>query len=245
MKILVVDDEKDIVDLISFNLQKEGYEVLIAHNGEEALELLKHTRPDLITLDLMLPGMQGLEVCREIRKNPELALIPIIMITAKSSEIDRIIGLEMGADDYLSKPFSIRELTARISVLFRRMKAQQTVEKAEKSTFSTKDLFINYDAYEFSMGGEKIELSPMESKLLIFLTKNPGRVYSRDQILDRIWQDNTFVTPRSVDVHISRLRSLLEKDPRNPDYILTVRGAGYKFNDSENESKAHKTKRKS
>ena len=230
MKILVVDDEKDIVDLISRSLVREGYEVIPAYTGEEVMELMKSRRPDFVILDLMLPGIQGLEVCKQIRANPDYAQVPILILSAKSSEVDRVLGLEMGADDYMTKPFSMRELISRIAAAFRRIKRHG--HKAEsKQTFTCKGLSVDFDKYEVVAHGKKIDMSPIEVKLLFFFCKNAGRVYSRDQVLDQVWGDEVFVTPRTVDVHISRLRKVIEKDPEKPEYIVTVRGVGYKFDD--------------
>lgn len=227
MTILVVDDEPDIVDLITLSLGREGYGTVSAYSGEEGLELVRTRTPDLLILDLMLPGMQGLEVCRLIRLNPEHADMPILILSAKDTEVDRVLGLEMGADDYVTKPFSMRELTARVRAALRRKTAKK--EKAEEQgKFVHKGLSVDFEKYEILVNGNRVELSPLEIKLLFFLVQNPGRVYSRDQLLNKIWKDS-FVTPRSVDVHISHLRKLIEKDPQNPVYILTVTGVGYKF----------------
>lgn len=228
-RILMVDDEKDIVDLVAYNLEKEGYETLKALDGEKALQLVRTKTPDLVVLDLMLPGIQGLEVCKRIRKDPETASIPIIMLTAKGAEIDKIVGLELGADDYITKPFSVKELLARIKAVLRRSEARRAAGQAE--VFEFKGLHINFKSYEVTVDGKRVDLSPTEFRLLKFLSRNPGRVYSREQILDRVWGDEAFVEPRTVDVHIRRLRSRIEHDESSPDYIVTVRGAGYKFMD--------------
>ena len=231
MRILVVDDEKDIVDLISVNLEREGHKVLPAYSGEEALDLIKTKRPDCIVLDLMLPGIQGLDVCKQIRYNSEFSNVPILMLSAKASEVDRVVGFEMGADDYITKPFSVRELISRIRVALKRHNGQQA--KAEpKRTFAYRDLFVDFDKYEVTVRGRRIELSPMEMKLLFFFARNPGRVYTRDQLLYRVWGDEVFVTPRTIDVHVSRLRRLIEENPQNPTYIVTVISVGYKLDDS-------------
>ncbi len=229
MKILVVDDEKDIVDLVSYNLEKEGFAVVKAYNGEEALESVRTKDPDLVILDLMLPGMQGLEVCRSIRNNPRNPFLPIIMLTAKGEEIDRVLGLEMGADDYVTKPFSVRELVARVRAILRR---SETEKRATRETFSFGGLQIDYDSCEVSVAGRKVDLSPTELKLLFFFSRHPGRVYTRDQILDQVWGETAFVTPRTVDVHVRRLRAQIEQDLETPRYVLTVRGIGYKFADT-------------
>lgn len=227
--ILVVDDEKDIVDLVAYNLEKEGFTVIRAYNGEKALEIVKQKNPHLVLLDLMLPGLNGLDVCRIIRSNPEIAAMPIIMLTAKGEDLDKVVGLEMGADDYITKPFSIRELIARVRTVLRRSEVRE--EGVKRRTFTSRDLQINYESYEVTVRGHKAELGPTELKLLMYLAQRPGRAYSRDQLLDQVWGDEAFVEPRTVDVHISRLRAAIEKDTENPEYILTVRGIGYKFAD--------------
>jgi phosphate regulon transcriptional regulator PhoB len=229
MKILIVEDEKDIADLITYNLEKEGFAPLRAYDGENAMALVESEKPDLMILDLMLPGIQGMDICRLIRKNPDTASLPIIMLTAKGEEIDKILGLEMGADDYITKPFSIRELIARIRAVLRRAEDRNPAQ--DKGFFSHNGLGINYDAYEISRNGIRIDLSPTETKLLVFFTRNPGKVFTRNQILDHVWGDHAFVEPRTVDVHVRRLRSRLEKDSENPEFIMTVRGIGYKFMD--------------
>jgi len=229
LKILIVDDEKDIVDLVAYNLEKEGYETLKALDGEKALQLVRTRTPDLVVLDLMLPGIQGLEVCKRIRKLPETSAVPIIMLTAKGEEIDKVLGLEIGADDYITKPFSVKELLARVKAVLRRSEARRAADQAE--LFEFKGLRIDFKAYEVTVDGRKISLSPTEFRLLRFLSRNPGRVYSREQILDRVWGDDAFVEPRTVDVHVRRLRAQIEKDENSPNYIITVRGAGYKFVD--------------
>jgi phosphate regulon transcriptional regulator PhoB len=226
-KVLIVDDEKDIVDLIAYNLEKEGFATLRAYDGEAALGLAKAKKPDLIILDLMLPGVRGLDVCRLIRKSPDTETLPIIMLTARSDQTDKILGLEIGADDYITKPFSVRELIARVRAVLRRW--DERSKTAKTVTFHFKGLHMNYETYEVTVDGRRIEMSPTEIKLLRFLTQHPGRVYTRDQLLDYVWGDEAFVESRTVDVHISRLRAAIEKDKENPQYILTVRGIGYKF----------------
>jgi phosphate regulon transcriptional regulator PhoB len=228
-KILVVDDEKDIVDLITYNLEKEGFTAMKAYDGEDALEVVKSQKPDLVVLDLMLPGMRGLEVCRFIRRNRETESLPVIMLTAKGDHVDRIVGFELGADDYITKPFNVRELIARVRAVLRRAEVRPDADKAE--TFTYRELHVDYRSYEVSVDGGRIDLGPTELKLLLFFTRHPGRVYTRDQLLDYVWGDETFVEPRTVDVHISRLRLAIEKDKEKPQYILTVRGIGYKFAD--------------
>ena len=229
--ILVVDDEKDLVDLISYNLEKDGFTVLKAYDGEEALRLIRTRKPHLVILDLMLPGIQGMEICKLIRNDPENAVLPIIMLTAKGEEIDKILGLEVGADDYVTKPFSVRELLARVHAVLRRSTLQKGVEK--KGMFAYKDLHIDYSSHLVTVKNQKVDLSPTEFKLLKFLALSPGRVYTRDQLLDHVWGDETFVEPRTVDVHVKRLRAQIEENMARPQYVLTVRGFGYKFADIE------------
>ena len=228
-KILIVDDEQDIVELVSYNLEKEGFKTVKAFDGEAALKMVKLQKPDLIILDLMLPKMNGLDVCRAIRRDPETVSLPIIMLTAKGDEVDKIIGLENGADDYITKPFSIKELIARVRSILRRLHDGE--KKTVQEEFQYEGLTINYTSCMVKVSGKQVTLSPTELKLLFFFSRNPGRVYSRSQILDHVWGDDTFITDRAIDVHIGRLRSQIEKDLENPRYILTVRGFGYKFAD--------------
>jgi phosphate regulon transcriptional regulator PhoB len=229
-KILIVDDEKDIADLVAYNLEKEGFDTIKAYDGGDVLKTVKTQKPDLIILDLMLPRMNGLDLCKAIRANPETAHLPIIMLTAKADEVDKIIGLEIGADDYMTKPFSVKELMARVRSIFRRI--QERDKQSVRETFEFEGLTINYTACSVNVAGRPVSLSPTELKLLFFLSRHPGRVYSRDQILNHVWGDDTFITDRAVDVHIRRLRSQIEKDMENPRYILTVRGFGYKFTET-------------
>jgi len=230
-KILVVDDEKDLVDLISYNLEKDGFTVVKAYDGEEALRQVRARKPHLVILDLMLPGIQGMDVCKLIRNDPENAFLPVIMLTAKGEEIDKILGLEIGADDYVTKPFSVRELLARVHAVLRRSTPQKGGTKKEMSAY--KDLHIDYDSHLVTVKNKEVDLSPTEFKLLKFLALSPGRVYTRDQLLYHVWGDETFVEPRTVDVHIKRLRAQIEENMARPQYVLTVRGFGYKFADIE------------
>ena len=228
-KILVVDDEKDIVELISYNLEQEGFAVIKAYDGQMAWERVKTAKPDLVVLDLMIPGIHGLEVCKLIRRDATTQNLPIIMLTAKSDQVDKILGLELGADDYITKPFNVREIIARIRAVLRRYEGRQQKELSE--TFAFHGLSVNFGSCTVAVDGKKVDLSSREFKLLKFFTEHPGRVYSRDQLLDYVWGDEAFVEPRTVDVHISRLRASIEKDKEKPQYILTVRGLGYKFAD--------------
>ena len=228
-KILVVDDEKDIVELISYNLEQKGFAVIKAYDGQMAWERVKTAKPDLVVLDLMIPGIHGLEVCKLIRRDAATETLPIIILTAKSDQVDKILGLELGADDYVTKPFNVRELIARIRAVLRRYEGRQQIELFE--TFAFQGLSVNFGSCTVAVDGKKVDLSSREFKLLKFFTGHPGRVYSRDQLLDYVWGDEAFVEPRTVDVHISRLRATIEQDKENPQYILTVRGLGYKFAD--------------
>jgi phosphate regulon transcriptional regulator PhoB len=230
-KILVADDEKDIVELIAYNLEQEGFTVSKAFDGRKAWEMVQADKPDLVILDLMMPAMPGMEVCRMIRRQAETAAIPIIMLTAKSDPVDKILGLEIGADDYITKPFHIRELIARVRAVLRRSERKPDDDLPE--SFDFEGLHVDFKSYQVTVNGQPVELSSREFKLLQFFIGHPGRVYSRDKLLDRVWGDEAFVEPRTVDVHISRLRGAIEPDKSNPRYLLTVRGIGYKFADGD------------
>jgi len=222
-KILIVDDEKPIVDSIKYTLYKEGYDVVVAYDGEDALEKFKKENPDLIILDIMLPKLSGLEVCRIIRRTSN---VPIIMLTAKGEDMDKVIGLELGADDYVSKPFSLRELVARIKAILRRTKLPVNSSKAkEKLEFD--DVVIDIKGRIVTKKGVQVELSPKEFDLLVTLAENEGRVMSREYLLSHVWGEDFYGDDRTVDVHIRWLREKLEDDPSNPKYIQTVRGIGY------------------
>ncbi len=224
--ILVVEDEADLVELISYNLKKEGFSVDSAMDGETALSKIKKGRYDLVVLDLMLPGIQGMELCRILRSDPKTETLPIIMLTAKGEEVDKILGLEMGADDYITKPFSPRELVARVKAVLRR-----SVEKpAPEKILKVGELVIDRERYTLTIKGKPVKLSATEFKLLLFLAERKGKVFNREQLLDAVWSDEAFVEPRTVDVHIRRLRSQIEEDPAHPRYIKTLRGIGYFFN---------------
>lgn len=225
MRILVVDDEPDLVELVKYNLTKEGYSVEYAESGDKALKKIRAENYDLIILDLMLPGIPGLELCRILRKDEKTAKIPVIMLTAKTDEVDKILGLEMGADDYVTKPFSPRELIARIKAVLRRSEQERGAIKEVKIG----ELAVNFDTYAVSLRGRPIKLSATEFRLLRFLIEHRGKVFSRDHLLDSVWKGESFVEPRTVDVHIRRLRSQLEDDPKNAKYIKTMRGVGYYF----------------
>ena len=227
--ILVIEDEPDIRKLVQYNLVQERYKVLEAEDGEQALKLLQRSTPNLVILDLMLPGISGLELCKHLRERAETAQVPILMLTAKAGEADKVVGLEIGADDYLAKPFSPREMVARVRAILRRAEAASTPDGA--MVYEKGPLRVDFRTYEVFVRGKNIKLTLKEFELLRFLTQNPNRVLSRDQLLDRVWGGDTFVTPRTVDVHIRRLRQAIEKDDRHPEWIVTRRGVGYKFDE--------------
>lgn len=228
--ILVVDDEVALLETISFQLQKQGYEVCTAADGEDALVKAGEKQPDLIILDIMLPKMDGFEVCRNLRKQMNT---PILMLTARDDEIDRVVGLEVGADDYLIKPFSMRELMARVKALLRRVKlikeeaAESNIKKADVMHFGSLD--IDLDRHEVRRENGIINLKPKEYELLVCLAKHPGRVYSREMLLEQIWGWEYIGDSRTVDVHIRWLREKIEEDPSNPKHLITIRSAGYRF----------------
>jgi len=231
-KILIVDDEKPIADILKFNLEKEGYEIYCAYDGEEALQKVGEFNPDLVLLDIMLPIRDGLEVCREIRKTHDM---PIIMITAKDSELDKVLGLEMGADDYVTKPFSTRELLARVKANLRRHQVVGTAEKEENVDIEIGPLLINPNAYVVTKRGEKIELTHREFELLYYLAKHIGQVMTREHLLQTVWGYDYFGDVRTVDVTIRRLREKIEDNPSYPLFIVTRRGVGYYLRDPEQE----------
>ena len=227
-KILVVDDEKPISNIIKFNLKKEGYDVYTAYDGKEALQKVEEVNPDLILLDLMLPKIDGLEVAREVRKTHNM---PIIMVTAKDAEIDKVLGLEMGADDYVTKPFSNRELVARVKANLRRQSATmaeaQATEESKNNDIAIGDLVIHPDAYVVSKRGEKIELTHREFELLYYLAKHIGQVMTREHLLQTVWGYDYFGDVRTVDVTVRRLREKIEDNPSRPIWLVTRRGVGY------------------
>ncbi|MFT8313547.1 MAG: response regulator transcription factor [Clostridium sp.] len=224
-KILIVDDEEHIIELIKFNLENNGYKVICANNGNDAVKLAKSEIPQLVLLDLMLPGLDGYDVCREIRKDPSISTVPVIMITAKGEEIDKILGLELGADDYITKPFSIREMMARVKAMLRRAKTQY-----HDDTYAIADINIDFQKHEVIKQNKKVELTLKEFELLQILIKNKGRVMTRDFLLDKVWGYEYMGETRTVDVHIRHLRQKIEDDDKNPKYIETIRGIGYRFN---------------
>lgn len=224
-KILVVDDEKDIVELLRYNLEKEGYKISSAFSGEECLENVKTDLPDLILLDLMLPEIDGLDVCKFLKNNAQTSHIPIIMLTAKGEETDIVLGLELGADDYITKPFKIRELLARVKAVLRRVKNNIPPPK-EKEIIKFKNLVIDLNKYEVTLKNKLLNLTSTEFKLLKFLASHPGKVFTREQLLNQVWAEDRFIVDRAVDVHIRRLR---QKLLTASDYIITIRGVGYRF----------------
>ncbi len=221
--VLVVDDEKTLVKALSFNLEKEGFRVEQAYDGEEALKKVFEIKPDIVVLDLMLPEVDGFEVCRRIRKKLE---VPIIMLTARSEDIDKVLGLELGADDYLTKPFNSRELVARIKAILRRSTVRD--EEARK-LIQIGRLQVDLLQHRVRLGEQEIGLTSKEFALLSFLAANAGNVYSREQLLEQVWGYDYYGDVRTVDVHIRHLREKLEKDPGNPELIITVWGTGYKI----------------
>ncbi|MDD4775557.1 MAG: response regulator transcription factor, partial [Syntrophomonas sp.] len=212
--------------LITYNLNKEGFETVAAHSGPEAWQLIQKEHPDLIILDLMLPGQDGLEICRELRRADNLT--PIIMLTARDDEIDRVLGLELGADDYVTKPFSVRELTARVKAVLRRRRATGETE-SDEAWITVGSFVIKPERYEIYQDGQRLELTLKEYELLELLLRNQGRVLKRDYLLQVLWDYNDSVSTRVLDVQISKLREKIEADSHNPHYIKTVRGLGYKF----------------
>jgi two-component system alkaline phosphatase synthesis response regulator PhoP len=226
--VLVIDDEKDLIELVRYNLQNEGFEVLAARDGESGVREALDRKPDLVLIDLMLPGIDGLEVCHRLRSDERTSRIPLIMLTAKSSEADRVVGLELGADDYVTKPFSLRELTARVKAVIRR--AEERTKQLANYSFGK--IALDFRKYEGTKKGKKLELTPLEFQMLKLLIEKKGQVVSRNDFLDHIWgEENVSVSFRTVDSHIANIRKKIEDDPANPRYILSLRSVGYKFAD--------------
>ncbi|SIQ14872.1 two-component system, OmpR family, alkaline phosphatase synthesis response regulator PhoP [Peribacillus simplex] len=236
-KILVVDDEQSIVTLLQYNLEQAGYSVITALDGEQGLEAAVDIRPDLVVLDLMLPKMDGLEVCKQLRQ--QKINIPILMLTAKDDEFDKVLGLELGADDYLTKPFSPREVVARIKAILRRSQLQSngsdSSQDQEDGLLKLGELKVFPERYEAFFDEQQLELTPKEFELLLYLAKNKGRVLTRDQLLSAVWNYDFAGDSRIVDVHISHLREKIEKDTKKPLYIKTIRGLGYKLEEPKKE----------
>ena len=226
MKILIIEDEKDIVQALEYNLKKEGFEVSKAYDGLQGSKLIASLLPDIILLDLMLPGIDGLEILRRAKKEPKTENIPVIILTAKSQEADRVVGLELGADDYITKPFSVRELIARVKTVLKRYGVKS---EPMSPTLKFGTLEINSDNHEVKAGGKPVELTAKEFSLLHYLASNKGKVVGRERLLDAVWGIDVAIETRTVDVHIRRIRAKLE--PHADEYIDTVRGVGYRFRD--------------
>jgi len=228
-RILLVDDEQPIQTLLSFPLQRDGYDVVQASDGREALNRFSEQTFDLVVLDVMMPRMDGLEVCRRLRARSS---VPIIMLTAKSEEIDKVLGLELGADDYITKPFSMREFRSRVKAALRRAGMAQADEDAERA-IECLGLRIDPAKRTVTLDGESVATTFVEFEILNALARSPGRVFTRDMLLSRVWGDSAYRDPRTIDVHIRHLREKIERDAKEPDFIFTVRGVGYRFRDEE------------
>src|SRR5215831_4489384 len=224
-KVLIVEDETDLVKLLKYNLEKEGFKVNYATDGTVALAEARRDPPDLVILDLMLPGLDGLEVCRQLRRNEKFVRTPVLILSARSEEADRVVGLELGADDYVTKPFSTREVIARVRALQRRNEPAAP----PRLRIHRGDIVIDPTAHSVYVAGRSVELSALEFRLLHYLASHPGMVFSRDQLLDSVWGNDRTVTPRSVDVYIRRIREKVEPKPQEPAYVQTIHGVGYRF----------------
>ena len=230
-RILLVDDEQSIQTLLSYPLRRDGYEVVQATDGRQALDRFEEEPFDLVVLDLMLPKIDGLEVCRRLRTHSS---VPIIMLTAKSEEIDKVVGLEIGADDYITKPFSLREFSSRIKAALRRVEMVRPAETApDEEPLVVRDLRVDFPKRSVRVRGTESPLTYVEFEILSALARAPGRVFTRDMLLARIWGDSAYRDPRTIDVHIRHLREKIERDPKDPEYLFTVRGVGYRFRDTE------------
>ncbi len=226
--ILIVDDEKPIVDILKFNLQKEGFETIEAYDGATGLQLAMEKNPDLILLDVMLPEMDGFTVCKEIRVKSQ---VPIILLTAREEEVDKVLGLELGADDYITKPYSVRELLARIKANLRRTKKSQPITSADNADVMTFGrLSIDTERFEVQKDGKPVEITVREFELLKFLASQPDKIFSREKLLEKVWKYEYYGDLRTVDVTVRRLREKLEDNPGEPDFVVTKRGIGYYFN---------------
>jgi DNA-binding response OmpR family regulator len=228
-RILLVDDEDSVQTLLTYPLRKDGYEVVAATDGREALDRFAQQRFDLVVLDIMLPKMDGIEVCRRMRSRSQ---VPIIMLTAKDDEIDKVLGLEMGADDYITKPFSVREFRSRVRATLRRAE-MLGARPGREERIGAGELEIDFERRVVTMRGAQTRLTYVEFEILATLARSPGRVHTREMILEQVWGDSAYRDPRTIDVHIRHLREKLERDPRTPEYLFTVRGVGYRFRDSE------------
>ena len=226
-RILLVDDEQSVQKLLSYPLRKEGYEVVPAMDGQEALERCRGQSFDLIVLDVMLPKIDGFDVCRQIRAQSS---VPIIMLTAKAEEFDKVLGLELGADDYITKPFSMREFRSRVKAALRRSRmAGSNAERGDAAPITHADLTIDFDRRLVTLAGEEIRATYVEFEILGALARSPGRVLTRETLLEHVWGDSEYRDPRTVDVHIRHLREKIERDPKEPEFLFTVRGVGYRF----------------
>ena len=225
--VLVIEDEENLQEALKYNLEREGYDVLTAGDGERGLSAARERQPDLVILDIMLPQLDGLEVCRILRRERDT---PIIMLTAKGEEVDRVVGLELGADDYITKPFSMRELLARLRTVLRRARNHPRADGPPSNEVLTSgDLEVNLAAHTVSIGGAEVEMKPREFDLLALLVANKGRAFTRDQILERLWGQDYIGDTRTVDVHIRWIRQKIETGPGSPNRIVTIRGVGYRF----------------
>jgi DNA-binding response OmpR family regulator len=227
-RILLVDDEESIQTLLTYPLRKEGYEVVSAHDGREALDRFAEGRFDLVVLDVMMPRLDGIEVCRRLRARSQ---VPIIMLTARDDEVDKVLGLEIGADDYITKPFSVREFRSRVKAALRRT---QMLGAAGEEVIASGDLEIDFGRRSVRVSGEPAELTYVEFEILAALARTPGRVLDRQTLLERVWGDSAYRDPRTIDVHIRHLRKKIEAEPSRPEYLFTVRGVGYRFREDEN-----------
>lgn len=223
---LVVEDEETLLFTLAHNLKREGYKVITANRGDDGLRIAREKTPDLILLDVMLPGMDGIQVCRALRRDSD---VPIIMLTALGGEGDRVVGLDTGADDYIPKPFGMRELMARVRALLRRTMPKNPVEEENVEVIRSGDLELDQERHEVRRDGNVLRMKPKEFELLLFFMQHPGRVFSREQILDEVWGFDFYGGPRTVDVHVRWLRQKIEPDAANPTRIRTVRGSGYLF----------------
>src|SRR3954466_3280227 len=227
-RILLVDDEQAIQTLLAYPLRKEGYEVVSATTGQEALDRFRDGRFDLVVLDVMLPQLDGFDVCRELRAR---SAVPIIMLTAKAEEFDKVLGLELGADDYITKPFSMREFRSRVKAVLRRADLRRDGDESSDAPIEFGDLRMDFAKRHTEVRGEPVKLTYVEFEILAILARHPGRVFSRTMLLERLWGDAAYRDPRTIDVHIRHLREKIERDPKEPELIFTVRGVGYHFRD--------------
>jgi DNA-binding response OmpR family regulator len=230
-RILLVDDERAIQTLLSYPLQKDGYDVVCASDGREALSRFDDGQYDLVVLDVMMPRLDGLEVCRRLRAK---STVPIIMLTARAEEVDKVVGLELGADDYITKPFSLREFRSRVKAALRRSTwARRNQELGDDEPLEVGELRMDFAKRTVKLGGEDVQATYVEFEILKALACNPGRVFTREMLLTRIWGDSAFRDPRTIDVHIRHLREKIEQDAKDPEYLFTVRGVGYRFRDTD------------